>query len=136
QSSTVGTVERFDRGGALERLASGTFDLVVAGAGIVGARAALEAARAGARVALLDAGDFGGATSSASSKLIHGGLRYLQIGDVRLIRESHLERRALLDRVAPHLVRPSTFVLPVYRGGPHRALTVGAGLLTYSALSG
>ncbi len=128
--------EPFDRDRALERLESETFDLLVVGAGIVGARVALEAARAGGRVALLDAGDFGGATSSASSKLIHGGLRYLQIGDVRLVRESHLERRALLDRIAPHLVRPLAFVLPVYRGGPHRAVTIGAGLLAYAALSG
>jgi glycerol-3-phosphate dehydrogenase len=120
----------------LDRLASETFDLLVVGAGIIGARIALEAARAGARVALLDAGDFGGATSSASSKLVHGGLRYLQMGDLRLVRESHLERRALLERVAPHLVRPLRFLIPVYRGGPHRALTIAAGLLTYSALSG
>ncbi len=125
-----------DRGAALERLASQTFDLLVIGAGIVGARVAYEAARSGATVALLDAGDFGGATSSASSKLIHGGLRYLPMGDLRLVRESHQERRALLDWVAPHLVRPLRFVLPVYRGGPHRAVSVGAGLFTYSLLSG
>src|SRR5262252_9073171 len=120
----------------VDRLASQTFDLLVIGAGIVGARIAYEAARSGAKVALLDAGDFGGATSSASSKLVHGGLRYLQMGDIRLVRESQLERRALLDRVAPHLVRPLTFVLPVYSGGPYRAATVAAGLLAYSALAG
>ena len=125
-----------DRDRALERLRTEVFDLLVIGAGIVGARVACEAARSGARVALLDAGDFGGATSSASSKLIHGGLRSLQMGDLRLISESHAERRALLTHVAPHLVWPLTFVLPVYRGSPHRAVTVGAALLTYSALSG
>ena len=125
-----------DRARALARLESDTFDLVVIGAGIVGARIAFEAARSGASVALLDAGDFGGATSSASSKLIHGGLRYLQMGDLRLVRESHVERRALLDRVAPHLVRPLTFVLPVYHGGAHRATTITAGLVAYSALAG
>ena len=125
-----------DRAAALERLGSVTFDLLVIGAGIVGARVACEAARAGASVALLDAGDFGGATSSASSKLFHGGLRYLPMGDLRLIRESHLERRALLDVVAPHLVRPLTFLLPVYGGGPLRAAGIGAGLLIYSVLSG
>ncbi len=128
--------EPLDRDAALERLGSETFDLLVVGAGIVGARVALDAAAHGARVALLDAADFGGATSSASSKLVHGGLRYLPAGDVRLVRESHLERRALLDHVAPHLVRPLAFVLPVYRGGPHRATTIAAGLLTYAALSG
>jgi glycerol-3-phosphate dehydrogenase len=125
-----------DRAATLERVASETFDLLVIGAGIIGARVAYEAARSGASVALLDAGDFGGATSSASSKLIHGGLRYLPRGDIALIRESHLERRALLDRVAPHLVRPLAFVLPLYRAGPHRAATTAAGLLTYSLLSG
>ncbi|HZV51108.1 MAG TPA: FAD-dependent oxidoreductase [Candidatus Dormibacteraeota bacterium] len=126
----------FDRGRALERLAAERFDLVVIGAGIVGARVALEAGRAGARVALVDAGDLGGATSSASSKLIHGGLRYLARGEVGLVRECHLERRALLERVAPHLVRPLTFVLPVYRAGPYRAWKVQAALLAYAALSG
>jgi glycerol-3-phosphate dehydrogenase len=125
-----------DRAGTLERLGSQTFDLLVIGAGIVGARVAYEAARTGATVALIDAGDFGGATSSASSKLVHGGLRYLPMGDYRLIRESHVERRVLVDRVAPHLVRRLAFVLPVYGGGPHRALTIGAGLFTYSLLSG
>jgi glycerol-3-phosphate dehydrogenase len=125
-----------DRAATLERLGSATFDLLVIGAGIIGARVAYEAARTGASVALLDAGDFGGATSSASSKLVHGGLRYLPMGEYRLIRESHRERRALLDRVAPHLARPLAFLLPVYGGGPHRALTIGAGLLVYSLLSG
>lgn len=119
----------------LERLASETFDLLVIGAGIIGARVALEAARAGANVALVDARDFGAATSSASSKLIHGGLRYLQMYDFELVREAHRERRALLDRIAPHLVRPLTFVLPVYRGAPHRVPTIAAAMLTYSALS-
>ena len=126
----------FDRGRALERLASERFDLVVIGAGIVGARVALEAARAGARVALVDAGDLGTATSSASSKLIHGGLRYLARGEVGLVRECHRERRVLLERVAPHLVRPLTLVLPVYRGGPYRAWKVRAALMAYAALSG
>lgn len=125
-----------DPGRTLDRLATETFDLVVIGAGIVGARVALEAAKAGANVALIDAGDFGGATSSASSKLIHGGLRYLQMYDFALVREAHRERRKLLDVLAPHLVRPLTFVLPVYRGGPHSVATIGGALLTYSALSG
>ncbi len=125
----------FDRERALERLASERFDLVVIGAGIVGARVALEAGRAGAQVALVEAGDLGGATSSASSKLIHGGLRYLARGEVGLVRECHQERRALLERVAPHLVRPLTFVLPIYRGGSYRAWEVRAALFAYAALS-
>lgn len=125
-----------DRARSLERLSSQTFDLVVVGGGVIGARVALEAARAGAGVALLEAGDFGGATSSASSKLVHGGLRYLQMGDFGLVREAHRERLLLMDRLAPHLVWPLTFVLPVYRGGPHSLPTVAAALLTYAALSG
>ena len=124
-----------DRDSALERLATGTFDLLVIGAGVIGARVALEAALAGDRVALVDAGDFGGATSSASSKLIHGGLRYLRLFDFGLVRESHLERSALLDRVAPHLVHVLLFLLPLYRGGPQPpAPVMGAGLGLYSAL--
>jgi len=125
-----------NRAETLERLRSQRFDLLVVGAGIIGSRIAYEAAREGAQVALVDAGDFGAATSSASSKLIHGGLRYLEMGDLKLVREAHLERRALLDRVAPHLVRPQPFVIPIYRGGPHRASAIAAGLFLYSALSG
>jgi glycerol-3-phosphate dehydrogenase len=125
-----------DRGRTLERLRSETFDLLVIGGGIIGARIALEATANGANVAMVDAGDFAGATSSASSKLIHGGLRYLQMYDFKLVREAHKERRALLDRLAPHLVKPLTFVMPVYSGGPHRASTIAAGMLAYAALSG
>ena len=83
------------RASALEELGTRSFDLLVIGGGIVGAGIAAHAARAGLAVALVDAGDFGGATSSASSKLIHGGLRYLRLGDVRLVREAHRERRVL-----------------------------------------
>ena len=99
-----------------------------------GSRARLRAL--GLRVALVDRSDFGGATSSASSKLIHGGLRYLRLGDVKLVREAHAERRALLRVVAPHLVRRIPFMFPVYRGGPYRPATIQAGLWTYSTLAG
>src|SRR5438105_4197228 len=124
------------RAQTLERLESETFDLIVIGAGIIGARVAYEAAVVGAAVALIDAHDFGSATSSASSKLIHGGLRYLRMFDFDLVHEAHLERRALLDRVAPHLVRPLTFVLPVYRGGLRAIAMIEAAMLTYAVLSG
>ena len=117
-------------------LSRAPFDLLVVGSGIVGAGIANEAARAGLRVALVDRGDFGAATSSASSKLIHGGLRYLRLGDVKLVREAHTERRALLRVVAPHLVRRIPFLFPVYRGGPYRPATIQAGLWTYSTLAG
>ena len=113
----------------------GEFDLLVIGAGIIGSRVALEAAQAGLKVALVEARDFGSGTSQASSKLIHGGLRYLPMGDVALVRESHLERRALLDRVARNLVWPLDFVIPVY-GNVLRAAELWAGLVVYSGLSG
>jgi glycerol-3-phosphate dehydrogenase len=124
-----------DRERALDELARHEFDLLVIGGGIVGAGIAAEGAHAGLRVAVVERGDFAGATSSASSKLIHGGLRYLRLGDVRLVREAHDERRALMRVVAPHLVRRLLFLLPLYRGGPHGPATVQAGLFLYSALA-
>jgi glycerol-3-phosphate dehydrogenase len=123
------------RGRASERLASEHFDLLVIGGGIVGAGIAEAAARHGLAVALVDRADFGGGTSSASSKLIHGGLRYLRLGDVRLVREAHTERRVLMNVVAPHLVRRIPFLLPLYRGGPYRPATVQAGIWLYSTLA-
>jgi glycerol-3-phosphate dehydrogenase len=124
-----------DRARALEQLGERRFDLLVVGGGIVGAAVAAEASRAGLAVALVDRGDFGGATSSASSKLVHGGLRYLRLGHVGLVREAHAERRALMRLVAPHLVQRLRFVLPLYEHGPYRPLTVQAGLVAYSALA-
>ncbi|GGM71440.1 glycerol-3-phosphate dehydrogenase [Longimycelium tulufanense] len=118
-----------------EQLTHGTFDVAIVGGGILGIATAWAAARAGLRVALLERGDFAGATSSASSKLVHGGLRYLAMGDVRLVHENHVERRALGDRLAPHLVRPLPFLVPVFDRGPHSRLKLGAGVLLYSALS-
>jgi len=120
------------RGRASERLASEQFDLLVIGGGIVGAGIAEAAARHGLAVALVDRADFGGGTSSASSKLIHGGLRYLRLGDVRLVREAHTERRVLMNVVAPHLVRRIPFLLPLYRGGPYRPATCASVITTPS----
>ncbi|GGK82413.1 glycerol-3-phosphate dehydrogenase/oxidase [Streptomyces flaveus] len=118
-----------------ERLSKATYDLLVIGGGILGISTAWHAAQSGLRVALVDAGDFAGATSSASSKLLHGGLRYLQTGAVKLVAENHFERRAVSRQVAPHLANPLTFYLPVYKGGPHGAAKLGAGVFAYSALS-
>jgi len=112
-----------------------TYDLLVIGGGIIGAGIAEAATAHGLSVALIERGDFASATSSASSKLIHGGLRYLQMGDVRLVREAHEERRALMDVVAPHLVHRLPFVFPLYHHGPHRPLVVRTGVLLYSALA-
>lgn len=135
---TVGT--RHDNIPALrsrtrEELARGTFDLLVIGGGILGTSVAWTATQAGLRVAMVDAGDFAGATSSASSKLVHGGLRYLQTGNVRLVAENHKERRALASEVAPHLVNHRPFLVPIYADGPHGAAKMGAGVFLYSALS-
>ena len=123
------------RADAVEKLAARRFDLLVIGGGIVGAGVAAHAARAGLAVALVDKGDFGGATSSASSKLIHGGLRYLRLGDVRLVREAHRERRVLTSVVAPHLVRRTQFLFPLYDRGPFRPAFVQSGITLYSALA-
>src|SRR3954471_18068636 len=100
---------------SLDALEAGPFDLFVLGGGITGAGVALDAALRGLRVALIDKGDFASGTSSVSSKLVHGGLRYLERGDLRLVHEALHERRLLLDN-APHLVRPLRFVLPFFRG--------------------
>jgi len=124
-----------DRSGAVEQLATRRFDLLVVGGGIIGAGIAEVATAHGLDVALVDRGDFAGATSSASSKLVHGGLRYLQMGDVRLVREAHQERRALMSVVAPHLVRRLPFLFPLYDDGPHRPWFVRTGVLLYSAIA-
>src|SRR6185437_12805627 len=95
-------------------LSDETFDVLVVGGGITGTGVALDAALRGLRTALIDKGDFASGTSSVSSKLVHGGLRYLEHGAFGLVREALHERRLLLDN-APHLVRPLRFVLPFYR---------------------
>jgi glycerol-3-phosphate dehydrogenase len=124
------------RSEAVERLRRESLDLAVVGGGITGARVALEAARLGLRVALFESGDFGGGSSSASSKLVHGGFRYLPMGDIGLVRESQHERRVLMERVAPNLVRPLPFLLPVYQGSSRGPAAITTGLLLYRALSG
>ena len=124
-----------DRVAALERLASRQFDLLVVGGGIIGAGIAEAASAHGLEVALVDKGDFAGATSSASSKLIHGGLRYLRLGDIGLVREAHRERRVLMHIVAPHLVRRLPFLFPLYEDGPYRPWFVQTGILVYSTLA-
>jgi glycerol-3-phosphate dehydrogenase len=116
-------------------LTDGTFDLVVLGGGITGAGVALDATLRGFRVALIDKGDFASGTSSVSSKLVHGGLRYLEHGDFRLVYEALHERRLLLEN-APHLVRPLRFVIPFYRGARVRPWKWRTGLTLYDLLAG
>src|SRR5581483_5248404 len=113
---------------------SAPVDLLVVGGGINGVGIARDAAGRGLKVVLCEQGDLGGATSSASSKMIHGGLRYLEHGEFRLVRES-LAERAVLMRMAPHLVRPMRFVLP-HRPGLRPRWLVRAGLFLYDRLGG
>jgi glycerol-3-phosphate dehydrogenase len=119
----------------LEELGRVVFDVLVIGGGIVGSRVAFDAARMGLRVALVDAGDFGGATSGSSARLVHGGLRYLGTGELRLVRTALRERDVLVSRVAPHLVRSLPFVLSA-AGGRRQRSRCAAGLLVYAALDG
>ncbi|HJU55339.1 MAG TPA: glycerol-3-phosphate dehydrogenase, partial [Pyrinomonadaceae bacterium] len=114
--------------------ANQTFDLIVIGAGINGAGIARDAAMRGLKVLLLDKGDISSGTSAWSTRLIHGGLRYLEHGEVGLVRESLRERERLL-RVAPHLVRPLPMLIPVYRGARRGLLTIRAGMILYDLLS-
>jgi glycerol-3-phosphate dehydrogenase len=109
------------------------YDLLIVGGGVHGAGIARDAAGRGLRVALCEQGDFAGATSSASSKLIHGGLRYLEYGDLRLVRDALHEREVLL-RIAPHISRPMRFVLP-HVPELRPAWMIRLGLLLYDHLS-
>jgi glycerol-3-phosphate dehydrogenase len=120
---------------ALQALTSGELDLLVIGGGITGTGAALDAATRGLHVGLVEARDLAAGTSSTSSKVIHGGLRYLEMGDFRLVREALRERELLLTRLAPHLVRPLPFLWPL-RGRVWERGYLGAGLLLYDTLGG
>jgi len=112
EPSVAPSVVPFERHAMLERLASETFDVLVVGGGITGAGVALDAASRGLRTALVEASDFASGTSSKSSKLVHGGLRYLQQGDIRLVYEA-LHERQRLRRNAPHLVKLLPFMIPI-----------------------
>jgi glycerol-3-phosphate dehydrogenase len=119
---------------ALASLATEELDVLVVGGGVVGAGAALDAATRGLSVGLVEARDFAGGTSSRSSKLIHGGLRYLEMLDFGLVREALRERGLLIQRLAPHLVRPVPFLYPLR----HRAwerIYAGAGVALYDTLA-
>lgn len=113
----------------------GDFDLLVCGGGIYGAWTAYDAAQRGLKVALVEQGDWAGATSSASSKLIHGGLRYLETFDFKLVRKALAERQRLL-RIAPHRVWPLRFGVPVYADSRNGLLKLKAGLTLYDMLAG
>jgi glycerol-3-phosphate dehydrogenase len=116
------------------RLTDGDYDVVIVGGGIAGAGAARDLALRGLSVALVDKGDFASATTSRSSKLIHGGLRYLELWDLGLVRESLTERERL-GRLAPHLVRPLPFLVPIYRDSSRGLIKVRIGLTLYDWLT-
>jgi glycerol-3-phosphate dehydrogenase len=133
-------LSRRTRAANLERLRRETFDVVVIGGGATGAGVALDAAARGLRVALVEKRDFASGTSSRSSKLIHGGLRYLERFEFALVREG-LQERARLRRNAPHLSRPLPFLIPVYATAGrsplgNRKLKLRAGLTLYDWLAG
>ena len=135
QAAASGALNAATRRRAIEAASSGELDVLVIGGGITGTGAALDAATRGLRVGLVEARDLASGTSSASSKLIHGGLRYLEMGDVGLVREALRERELLLTRLAPHLVEPVPFLWPLKGRGWERAY-LGAGLIAYDTLGG
>src|SRR3954451_1423022 len=129
----------FDRATALRRLGDERFDVLVVGGGITGAGVALDAASRGLRVALVERDDFASGTSSKSSKLVHGGLRYLQNGDVRLVYEELAERQRLRKN-APHLVKVLPFLIPIFSKdgliNPKIARAMGSAMWMYDLTGG
>lgn len=117
-----------------KRLGESEVDLLVIGGGIVGAGVARDAARRGLSVAVVEMNDLASGTSSRSSKLVHGGLRYLEQYELGLVFESVSERRILMD-LAPHLVNPLGFLFPVYKGSKHNLFVIRAGMWLYDGLS-
>ncbi|MDN5762651.1 MAG: glycerol-3-phosphate dehydrogenase/oxidase [Microlunatus sp.] len=122
------------RSTAIEAMSDGAgLDILVIGGGVTGAGIALDAATRGLRVGVVDAQDWASGTSSRSSKLVHGGLRYLQMLDFKLVTEALAERGLLIDRIAPHLVRPVPFLYPLHAW--YQRPYVGAGIALYDALA-
>jgi glycerol-3-phosphate dehydrogenase len=123
-----------DRARSWDRLASEQFDVVVVGGGVVGTGAALDAATRGLKVALVEARDLASGTSSRSSKLFHGGLRYLEQLDFGLVREALRERELSLTRLAPHLIKPVSFLYPLTKHWERPYVT--AGVTLYDTIGG
>src|SRR5579884_2070292 len=131
RSAKLGTEERR---AALAALAATELDVLVIGGGVVGAGTALDAVTRGLSVGMVEARDWASGTSSRSSKLIHGGLRYLEMLDFGLVREALKERGLLLQRLAPHLVRPVPFLYPLTHRGWER-LYAGTGVAMYDVMA-
>jgi len=131
RSSKLGPEER---AAAIASLQAKEVDILVIGGGIVGTGAALDAVTRGLRVGMVEARDWASGTSSRSSKLVHGGIRYLEQLDFRLVREALIERGLLLQRLAPHLVKPVRFLYPLKKRVIERVY-IGAGMLLYDIFS-
>jgi glycerol-3-phosphate dehydrogenase len=131
RSAKLGPTERAD---AITRLRSEELDILIVGGGIVGAGSALDAVTRGLTTGLVEARDWGSGTSSRSSKLVHGGIRYLEQFNFALVREALIERGLLLQRIAPHLVKPIRFLYPLTQPIVER-LYVGLGMLLYDIFS-
>ncbi len=147
-ATSLGKLGKDERASALRAMATGGVDVLVIGGGITGAGVALEAAARGYRVGLIDKADFASGTSSKSTKLVHGGIRYLPQFDFALVNEA-LQERGRLARNAPHLVKPLGFVLPYYKenkrplgtpivppGGIGMSLLLRLGLFVYDTFAG
>ncbi|MFG2285784.1 glycerol-3-phosphate dehydrogenase/oxidase [Streptomyces sp. NPDC048595] len=131
KTATLGPAQRAE---ALARMAERELDILVVGGGVVGAGTALDAATRGLSTGLVEARDWASGTSSRSSKLIHGGLRYLEMLDFALVREALKERGLLLERLAPHLVKPVPFLYPLQHKGWERWYA-GSGVALYDGMS-
>jgi len=130
----IGEFSYRSREQALDRFEKESFDLLIIGGGITGAAVARDASSRGLRVALVERRDFAFGTSSRSSKLIHGGLRYLENMEFGLVFEA-LSERALLLKTPPHMVRPLPFYLPVYQGDSNGRGILSLGLWLYDLLA-
>ncbi|PRY43779.1 glycerol-3-phosphate dehydrogenase [Umezawaea tangerina] len=135
EAAVTGRMGPLEREESWRRLETETFDVVIIGGGVVGVGAALDAATRGLRVALVEARDLASGTSSRSSKLFHGGLRYLEQLEFGLVREALRERELMLNRIAPHLVKPVAFLYPLTKRVWERPYTA-AGLFLYDSMGG
>ena len=131
RSTKLGPAERAE---AIVALKEKELDILVIGGGIVGTGSAMDAVTRGLRVGMVEARDWGSGTSSRSSKLVHGGIRYLEQLNFRLVREALIERGLLLQRLAPHLVKPVRFLYPLKTPIIER-IYIGAGMLLYDIFS-
>ena len=133
--NTSSRFSQLDRANVREELQKKEFDILIIGGGITGAGIALDAVLRGLKVALIEKQDFGAGTSSRSTKLVHGGLRYLENLEFKLVHEVGKERETV-HKNAPHIVIPTKMLLPIVKGGTLGKFTTSIGLLVYDFLAG